>query len=115
MKHSVSTEIRARYFARDGWHVFTCEELPGLFVASMDRKLAFSDLPDAIRMLLKLDFKRDYVISHKLTYDEFVQRNWLSQRAQSAVNSRTEHLVNEGANSISFILEPSRESAMAHR
>ena len=112
MKHSVSTEICVRYLARDGWHVFTCEELPGLFVASTDRKLAFSDLPNAIRMLLKLDFKRDYVISHKLTYDEFVQRDWLSQRAQSAVNSRTEQLVSEGADAISFILEPSRESAM---
>ena len=115
MNHSVSTEIRVRYRERDGWHVFTCEELPGLFVASMDRKLAFSDLPDAIRMLLKLDFKRDYVISHKLTYGEFVQRNWLSQRAQSAVNSRTEQLVNEGADAIFFILEPSRETAMVGR
>ncbi len=115
MKHSVSTEICVRYLARDEWHVFTCEELPGLFVASQDRKLAFSDLPDAIRMLLKLDFKRDYVISHKLTYEEFVQRDWLSRRAQSAVNSRTEQLVSEGADVISFIIEPSRESATAGR
>ena len=113
MKHSVSTEISVRYRERDGWHVFTCEELAGLFVASMDRKLAFSDLPDAIRELLKLDLKREYVVSHKLTYGEFVQRNWLSQRAQSTVNARTENLVSKGADAISFILEQSRESATA--
>ena len=112
MNHSVSTEIRVRYRERDGWHVFTCEELPGLFVASKDQKLAFSDLPDAIRMLLKLDFKREYAISHKLTYEEFVQRNWLSRRAQSEVNTRTAQLVSNGADAISFIIEPSREIAM---
>ena len=113
MRHGVSTEIRVRYRERDGWHVFTCEGLPGLFVASKDRKLAFSDLPDAIRMLLKLDFKRDYMVSHKLTYEEFVKRDWLSRRAQSAVNTRTEQLVSNGADAISFILQPSRESAAA--
>ena len=113
MKQCVSAEIRVRYRERDKWHVFTCEELPGLFVASKDRKLDFSDLPDAIRMLLKLDFKRDYVVSHKLTYEEFVQRDWLSRRAQSTVNTRTEQLVSNEANAISFILEPSRESSAA--
>ena len=113
MKHSVSTEISVRYCERDGWHLFTCGDLPGLFVASKDRKLAFSDLPDAIRMLLKLDFKRNYVVSHKLAYEEFVKRNWLSRRAQSAVNTRTEYLVSNGADAIPFVLEPYREGTAA--
>ena len=111
MAQGVSTEISVSYRERDGWHLFDCDELPGLFVASQDRRRAFADLPDAIRMLLKLDYKRDVVVSHKLTYAEFVERNWLTQRAQSEVRSRTARLIEDGAEHIPFIIGPSVDCA----
>ena len=67
----VPTEIRVSYREHLGWHLFTCKELPGLFVANKDWKLAFSDLPKAIRSLLVLDYRRDYeVFMHTMKAEE---------------------------------------------
>ena len=113
MRHGVCTEVVVQYRERDGWHVFTCDALLGLYVASQDRRKAFSDLPEAIRKLLKLDHGIDCVVSHKLTYEEFVKRNWLTQRAQREIRQRTDQLVREGTNEIPFILEQLRADVVA--
>lgn len=51
-----STSIQVKYrHMLDGWHVFTSDELPGLYVASKDAELAYHDVATAIEKLLLLD------------------------------------------------------------
>lgn len=44
-----------KYKCRDGWHIFTADRLPGLFVMSRDLRLAMADLEPSIVLLRRLD------------------------------------------------------------
>ena len=65
MSDGISTEVIVTRRARDGWFVYTCDDLPGLFVASQDDRTAFDDLPASIQKLLKLDLGIECRVSHK--------------------------------------------------
>lgn len=47
--------ISTHYKLVDGWHVFQSDELPGLYVASMDAERAFNDVGPSIELLMKLN------------------------------------------------------------
>jgi hypothetical protein len=49
------TSIQVNYKSVEGWHIFTSEELPGLYVASTNAKKAYDDVAIAIQMLMRLD------------------------------------------------------------
>jgi hypothetical protein len=91
----ISTDIIVTRRVRDDLYVYTCDTLPGLFVVSHDDKIAYEDVPRSIRLLLKLDYDRDCVVTHKVTYTEFVEKLRLSERAREAVSRRTALLVDE--------------------
>ena len=88
-----STEVIVRYRSSDDWHLFTSEQLDGLFVASQNIERAFNDVPNAIQTLLKLDHGFDCTARLKLSYDEFIRRMGLRDDAQEAVARRTEELM----------------------
>ena len=48
--------VNIRYKCRDEWHIFTSDDLPGLYVASKDVKKAFEDVPVAVNKLIELDY-----------------------------------------------------------
>ena len=49
MMDGFSTEVIVKQTARDGWHLYTCDLLPGLFVASQDDRTAYNDVPQSIQ------------------------------------------------------------------
>jgi hypothetical protein len=107
MANGVTTEICVRKIVKDGWHVYTCEQLPGLYVAHKNDRTAYDDLPEAIRKLVKLDDGVDCTVSHKLSYAEFVQRARLSESALKNLKAATKRLMSEDEGFIPFILQNS--------
>ena len=51
----ITTTIEVAYQCRDGWHVFTSEDISGLYIASPDLEMALNDVPLAIEGLFELD------------------------------------------------------------
>ena len=90
---NASTEVTVRYRSRDGWHLFTSDQIGGLFVASPDLKVAFDDVPKAISVLMKLDHGFDCVVQPKLDYAQFIELMGLREKAQDAVEDRTKGLM----------------------
>ena len=88
-----STEITVQYRSKDGWHLFTSDQILGLFVASPDMKVAFSDIPETVRLLLKLDYGLDCVVQPKLEYEAFLRLTTLRNKAQNAVSQRTRDML----------------------
>lgn len=106
MPFSISTEVIVSRKVRDGWFVYTCDELPGLYVAHQDDRVAYNNLPEAIRLLVKLDEGIDCAVSHAVSYSEFVQRARLSVRATEELRNRTNDLVAAHTDHIRFVLQP---------
>ena len=71
----VISSIRVDYKHRDGWHIFTCEALPGLYVASEDAKRAYNDVAVAVKMLLSLDYAMECQVQPETPFDEFASVN----------------------------------------
>jgi hypothetical protein len=91
----ISTDIIVTRRVRDGLYVYTCHALPGLFVVSHDDKVAYEDVPRSIRLLLKLDYGSDCIVTHKVSYAEFLGNLRLHEQAREAVSQRTAQLVDE--------------------
>jgi len=110
MANGLTTEVLVRRQEKDGWHVYTCDKLPGLYVAHSDDKVAYNDLPTAIRLLVKLDDGIDCTVSHKLTYEQFVQRICLQELASGNLRGRTDELLaeDEDGDYLPFILQHTR-------
>src|SRR5262249_54817976 len=85
----IATEIQVLRRTRGGWHVYTCEALPGLYVASKDDKKAYNDLPTALKLLFKLDHGVDVSVHHKTDYASFMAQIEMGRRAREAVEART--------------------------
>lgn len=66
--------ITISYNQRDGWHVFTSQDLPGLYVASRDASVAFKDVATAIEVLFRLDHKVNVTAKPQCTLTELLSR-----------------------------------------
>lgn len=67
------SSVGVRYKATfDGWHVFTSDELPGLYVASNDAETAYNDVAPSIEKLLLLDEGVECTIRPELPFAAFV-------------------------------------------
>jgi hypothetical protein len=95
MANGVSTDFVVKRRVRDGWYVYTCDTLPGLLVAGNDDRIAYEDVTNSIRMLLKLDHGVDCVVTHKVSYAEFFRNLRLKERATDAVKRRTADLMDD--------------------
>jgi hypothetical protein len=101
---AIATEIQVLRRVRGGWHVYTCELLPGLYVASRDDKAAYNDVPTAITMLFKLDFGVRISVHHKTDYDTFMSRIEIGERALDALNERTREMMETHQSVLSFLI-----------
>jgi len=100
-----ATDITVRRSIREGWHVYTCEAIPGLYIANRDDRLAYDDLPKAIEQLFKLDWGVSVSVAHKVGYDEFFAKVALGASAREAVQARTGDLMRHEATMIPFIVK----------
>lgn len=71
MERVKSATISVQLRVVDDYHVFTSDDLRGLYVASKDPRKAFASVPDAIQALVKADLGVDCQVEHSMTYDEF--------------------------------------------
>jgi hypothetical protein len=65
MPEDTSIQVTITRRTRDGWYIYTCDQLPGLFVASPDNCAAYADLPYVIATLLKADHGIECVVEIK--------------------------------------------------
>lgn len=66
MPNGLTTEVIVKRREKDGWHVYTCDKLPGLYVAHQNDEIAYNDLPKAIGMLVKLDHGIDCTVRFRM-------------------------------------------------
>ena len=113
---SALAEITVAYQTREGWHLFTSDQMDGLFVASPDLKTAFEDVPNAVSMLLKLDHDFDCVVQPQLSYEEFLGRLGSQGTGRQSVVARLLNLVAaKGRNVFLFTVAPPYEGYAATR
>jgi hypothetical protein len=67
------TSIRVDYKHADGWHVFSAEAFPGLYVAHQDPERAFNDVPRVLEKLLKLNLDVNCEVKMELSLGEFLE------------------------------------------
>jgi hypothetical protein len=73
MRSNVTTTVSVQYRHRDGWHIFTSQDIPGLYIASQNAKAAYEDVPVAVKRLLELDFKCSCEVVRTEPFDTFAQ------------------------------------------
>ena len=76
--------VCVQYCFIEGYHVFTSDDVYGLYVASRDAREAFSNLAPAIELLVKLNEDINCVVEPAVSFREFLE----SVRKPS---SETEH------------------------
>ncbi len=64
--------IEVQYRFIDGYHVFTSEDVYGLYVASKNPETAFGNVTASIKKLIKLNHGLDIEMSPAKTYREFL-------------------------------------------
>ena len=64
-------EVLVERTERDGWYVYTSEQVPGLYVASLDDRIAYEDVPTSISILMEHDLEKKLRVRHQQTYSEF--------------------------------------------
>lgn len=64
--------IRAQYRFVDGYHIFTSEDVRGLYVASKDAKKAFDSVCPILRELVSRKLKIACEVEPTMTFDEFM-------------------------------------------
>lgn len=67
------TSIRVKYKNVDGWHVFTSEDIRGLYVASQDAEKAFRNVGPAIQAGLKLKLGVECEVEQEVSFAEFLK------------------------------------------
>jgi len=67
------TTVSVQYRNQDGWHVFTSNDMAGLYVASLDARSAYEDVPVAVKRLIELDFKCICEVTRPQSFDTFAQ------------------------------------------
>jgi hypothetical protein len=105
MSFSASTVVVVNRKERDGWFVYTSDDIPGLYVASHDDQIAYDDLPASIRLLVKLNDGIECRISYTVPYTEFVKRLQPHERNKSALQRRPDDLIAEHPPMIQFVLQ----------
>lgn len=56
----MANTINLKYAFREGYHIFTSPDLSGFYVASKDAEKAISEIPEAIKLLMKLNQGVEY-------------------------------------------------------
>ena len=67
-----SASIEVSYRCEDGWHIFKCKEMPGLYVAHRDPRQGFLEVGPAIEKLVKLDTDMDVRVAPEVSFAAFI-------------------------------------------
>lgn len=67
------TTIRVQYQFIDGYHVFTSEDVYGLYVASRNPEKAFGNIQASIEQLIKLNHGINIEVAPAQTIPEFLK------------------------------------------
>ena len=111
---SALAEITVTYQTREGWHLFTSDQMDGLFVASPDLETAFEDVPNAVSMLLKLDHDFDCVVQPKLDFESFRALLGSHGKARQSMAARVWNSIKaNGRNVFLFTIAPPYEGYTA--
>lgn len=103
MHPEMATVIDVRREVRDGWYIYTSDQLPGLYLASPDDRKAYEDLPAAIRELIRLESGVECRIMPKVGYREFQA---LLQQANGAAGAAAGRAADRPASrELSFVVE----------
>lgn len=79
------TTIEVNYKHVEGWHVFTADSIPGMYVASKDAELAYNDIAPSLQQIIELEFGVKCEVMQELPFAEFIgQRAKASARAQAS-------------------------------
>src|SRR5260370_120274 len=73
--------ISVRYRFVDGYHVFTSQDVRGLYVASKDPRKAYDDVADVLHELVSRQSGVDVEIVPTLTFEE-----WLGRRRKAVAD-----------------------------
>jgi hypothetical protein len=106
MSSNASTVVIVNRKERDGWFVYTSDDIPGLYVASHDDQVAYDDLPASIRLLVKLNHGIECQVFHTVPYAEFVSAAQSHEQNKSALQRRTDDLIAQHPQLIQFVLQP---------
>jgi hypothetical protein len=71
MLDNMITAVNVKYQHRDGWHIFTSPEIPGLYIASKDPRSAYEDVPVAVKRLIELDLQCHCEVVRAAPFDSF--------------------------------------------
>jgi hypothetical protein len=75
MKNMIDGQIiTVEHVAKDGWHEFTCPQVPGFHLISKDDYLegAYSEVPDAIVDLIRSDENILVEVTLENSYSEYL-------------------------------------------
>lgn len=113
MTKSASWELVINRTARDGWHVYTCDKLPGLYVADRDDGVAYLDVCESIKQLFLLEFGLKIEVEPLLSFEEFSATVPPEERAREIMNERTAELMADGDSTLTLVIHGA--ATAAHR
>ncbi|MBR2819847.1 MAG: hypothetical protein IKE60_34575 [Reyranella sp.] len=70
-QNATSSTIMVDYRRVDGWHVFTSDEVPGLYVADEDCKTAYDAVAPSIELLLRENQHINVHVKPRLPFERF--------------------------------------------
>ncbi|HUP90955.1 MAG TPA: hypothetical protein VM074_01810 [Solimonas sp.] len=82
------TSVHVAYKQVDGWHVFSSEKMPGLYVASKNAAKAFNDVAKAIEMLVELNANAKCKAVPEMTFSEFLRKRRVEPAHLKATRGR---------------------------
>ncbi len=68
--------ITVEHVCREGWHTFTCYEVPGFHLVSTDQDLetAYTQVPDAIAEIIQADTGFATEVELENSYSEYLNK-----------------------------------------
>jgi hypothetical protein len=68
--------ITVEHVAKDGWHEFTCVQVPGFYLVAADADLerAYAEVPEAIAEIIESDEGIPMVVELENSYSEYLAK-----------------------------------------
>lgn len=111
----ISTEIDVQRQVKDGWFVYTSDQLPGLYVANPKDQVAYNDALRAVQELLRLDLGLEVEIAHKVSYEEFFTQVSSGETECRMLRQRTVSLRTETETvSFTFVVQRAAHASISY-
>jgi|HubBroStandDraft_6_1064221.scaffolds.fasta_scaffold989001_2 hypothetical protein len=104
MTNSISWKVVVTKTTRDGWYVYTSDNLPGLYVASRDDNIALRDLSESIKQLVLLDFGIEVEVDPVLPFEADCTTVPSDEQAKEILDKRTADLMADGDGTLTLVM-----------